>query len=422
MATESTGKVCYILKRFPRLSETFILNEIRALERLGLELLIVSLLPREGELQHSTVSEIRAKVYYTPADWWEIFSAALLPHILVASSSPAGYLRAVAKALWLGVRYAHPITTLKSFMRAVFVAARCRRENIRHLHAHFVNTPTKVAYFTSIICDIPFSFTTHAKDLYLSSEDAIRDRVGAAKFVVTCTKYNLDYVRSLAAAEHWHKIHLVYHGADLTPFSAYFRGDRPARQISANAAPIILSVGRLVPKKGMQCLVSACALLRDRGMAFRCEIVGTGPLRDDLQAQIDHLDLRDQVTLLGAMTHDDLVGIYGQATAFALVPQIAENGDRDGIPNVLVEAMAAGLAVVSTSISGIPELIEHGRTGLLVPPNDPQAAAAALERLLHDTDARRNVATAAQRELKERFECWESTRTIHALLMEGASA
>jgi glycosyltransferase involved in cell wall biosynthesis len=157
-------------------------------------------------------------------------------------------------------------------------------------------------------------------------------------------------------------------------------------------------------------------------MAFRCKIVGTGPLRDDLQKQIDELGLRDQVTLVGAMTHDDLVGVYGQATAFALVPQITENGDRDGIPNVLVEAMAAGLPVVSTSVSGIPELIEHGRTGLLVQPNDPDAAAAALERLLQDSEARRDVATAAQTQLKERFECWESTKAIHALLMEGASA
>ena len=422
MATELSGHVCYILKRFPRLSETFILNEIRALERLGLELLIVSLLPREAGPEHSAVSEVQAKIYYPPAEWLHIFRTALMPHIAVASSSPRRYLKAAAKALWLGVRYAHPITTLKSFMRAVFVAARYRRENIRHFHAHFANTPTKVAYFASILCNILFSFTTHAKDLYLSSEDAIRDRVGAAKFVLTCTNYNLTYIRGLVAAEHRHKIHLVYHGADLTAFSAYLRGDGLTPQIFADTAPIILSVGRLVPKKGMQCLVSACALLRDRGMAFRCNIVGTGPLRDDLRIQIDDLGLADQVTLLGAMTHDDLVGVYGQATAFALVPQITENGDRDGIPNVLVEAMAAGLPVVSTSVSGIPELIDHGRTGLLVPPNDPQATAAALERLLQDSEARRHVSTAAQSQLKERFECWESTKTIHALLMEGTTA
>lgn len=422
MATEAAGKVCYILKRFPRLSETFILNEIRALERLGLELLIVSLLPREEGLQHSAVSEVRATVYYLPAEWLEMIPRALKPHVAVVAVSPARYLKAAGKALWLGVRYAHPVTTLKSFMRAVFVAAKCRQDNIRHLHAHFANTPTRVAYFVSILCDIPFSFTTHAKDLYLSSEDAIRDRVTAAKFVLTCTKYNLDYVKGLVPAEHWHKVHLVYHGADLTAFSAYLRGDDPARQVSADAAPVILSVGRLVPKKGMRCLISACALLRDRGIPFRCKIVGTGPLRNDLQQQIHDLGLADRVALLGAMTHDDLVDVYGQATAFALVPQITENGDRDGIPNVLVEAMAAGLPVVSTSVSGIPELIEHGHTGLLVPPNDPQAAASSLELLLKDSDTRRHVSAAAQRQLQERFECWESTKAIHALLLEGARA
>jgi glycosyltransferase involved in cell wall biosynthesis len=188
---------------------------------------------------------------------------------------------------------------------------------------------------------------------------------------------------------------------------------------ATDVSPIILSVGRLVPKKGMGCLIAACGHLRDRGMAFRCQIVGGGPLRDELQAQIDGLGLAGTVTLLGAMTHDKLVNIYGRATVFALVPQIAEDGDRDGIPNVLVEAMAAGLPVVSTPVSGIPELVEHTRTGWLVPPNHPDAVADTLEHLLRDGKARQHVSVAARQHVTERFECWRLTKAIHALLLEG---
>jgi glycosyltransferase involved in cell wall biosynthesis len=412
------GPICYVLKRFPRLSETFILNEIRALERLGAPLVIVSLLPREAGRHHSTVAEVRARIHYLPVDWLALIRAALRPHLRLIATVPMRYLRTARRALWLAVRYRHPSATFKNFTRAVLVAEICRQEAISHLHAHFANTPTRVAFFVSTLCGIPFSFTAHAKDLFLSTTDAMQDRVTGAKFVLTCTRYNGDYIKSLVPAEHWSKIHVVYHGADLSMFS-----DVPdtcgAGRTAPDVPPIILSVGRLVPKKGMRCLITACGHLRDRGIAFRCQVVGHGPLRDELHAQIDGLGLGGTVTLLGAMTHDDLVEVYGQATVFALVPQIAEDGDRDGIPNVLVEAMAAGLPVVSTTVSGIPELVEHALTGWLVPPNHPDAVADALEHLLRDEETRQHISIAARRHVTERFECWQSTKAIHALLLEG---
>ena len=419
MPCRESGRVCYILKRFPRLSETFILNEIRALERLGTDLTIVSLLPRESGRHHSTVTEVRAPIRYLPNEWPGLWRGALRPNLSSLIQSPARYLYTATAALWLATRYGRPIATLKNFMRGVMVADLCRRNNAVHIHAHFANTPTRVAYFASMLLGTPFSFTAHAKDLYLTTKDAIQDRVSAAKFVLTCTKYNVEYMRDFVPIEHWEKIHLVYHGTDLSAFSAYLEEVESTLPQSNSHGPVILSVGRLVPKKGMNNLLAACALLRDRGLAFQCRIVGTGPLKDGLQKQIDDLDLDHMVKLVGAKTHDELVAYYGQATVFALLPQVEENGDRDGIPNVLVEAMAAGLPIVSTSVSGIPELIEHGRTGFLVQPSDPAAAAAALERLLNDDEIRQRISKTAKSQLTRNFECWESTKAIHNLLAEA---
>src|SRR5262249_41577022 len=211
-----------------------------------------------------------------------------------------------------------------------------------------------------------------------------------------------------------------YHVADLAEFVRLRDSPRCVGQPTDDLSPMILSVGRLVPKKGMKCLIEACAQLRDRDVPFCCRIIGSGPLRSDLQSLVERLDLEGRVMFLGSMTHDALIDVYGLATIFALVPQIAEDGDRDGIPNVLVEAMAAGLPVVSTTISGIPELIEHGRTGVLVEPNDPVALADVIADLLRNQSVREHLATAGQRYVTTNFECWQSTRQIQRLLLEGA--
>lgn len=416
MTTETQGAVCYLLKRFPRLSETFILNEIRALERLGTRLSIISLLARPNDRQHAAVAEVRAPVEYLPETWGRLLVAAMKANGRVLRFGGFRYFRALGWALWIVLRFGHPLATFKRFLRATLVADSCIRQNIRHIHAHFANTPTSVAHLVSIMCGIEFSFTTHAKDLYLTDKTAIAQRVEAAKFVLTCTRYNLDYLKGFVPRSAWEKLHVIYHGIDLAAFSSYFAGEVGARAVARHDVPTILSVGRLVPKKGMRDLVTACGLLRDRGISFRCDIVGEGPLREELQQHIGELRLLDIVSLLGSMTHDHLIEVYGQATLFVLAPQITENGDRDGIPNVLVEAMAAGLPVVSTTVSGIPELVEHGRTGILVQPADPAALATAIAGLLPDLSARNAFAAAAQCQLKERFECWESTKAIHSLL------
>lgn len=419
----------YMLKRYPRLSETFILNEMRALERLGMRLHVFSLLRPEENLTHPAVTELQAPVTYFPQTWSALIPAVLKAHAVMALSSPLRYTGALGLALWWTMLSQHPLAVLKQFMRSGYMALACRRQQIPHLHAHFANAPTAVTHFASLMCNIPFSFSTHAKDLYLTPRKIMRRRIRSASFVLTCTRHNLEYLQSFLPEHERHKVHLVYHGIDLAAFP-FAKGEdetdagAPAvDQVSPAvlSVPLVLSVGRLVPKKGLCDLVSACQLLQARGLSFRCAIVGEGPLRAELEAQIRELGLEGTVTLLGAMAHDRLIAFYREASLFALSPRVMEDGDRDGIPNVLVEAMASGLPVVSTRVSGIPELVEHGRTGLLVESKDPASLANALERLLRDRKKRQRLALAARRRIEDGFECWETARAVQTLLQVGAS-
>ena len=408
----------YLLKRYPRLSETFILNEMRALERLGTKLHIFSLLRPEESLVHRAASDLRAQVTYFPQSWGAKVNAVFLAHAWIAATSPGGYLRAVTLTIWWSIRSRHPLSVWKQFMRSAYIALHCRRAGVHHLHAHFANAPTTVARLVSVMCGISHSFTTHAKDLYLTRKEVMLRRITRASFVLTCTRYNVDYLRSFLPPALWKKVHLIYHGIDLSAF----RTIAPLANSHASPAmrrnddvPLVISVGRLVPKKGLKDLVSACRLLCDRGLPFECAIVGEGPLRAELQAQIDDLGLGDVVRLTGAMAHERLIPFYRQATVFALPPQVTEDGDRDGIPNVLAEAMAARVPVVTTRVSGIPELVEDGRTGLLVDSGDPRALADAMERLLRDPALRKQLAVSAKNKVEHSFECWETARALLAL-------
>ncbi|MDE2088919.1 MAG: glycosyltransferase [Gammaproteobacteria bacterium] len=400
----------YILKRYPRLSETFILNEIRALERLGVGLHIFSLLPPDPAPLHPALKEVRAPVTYLPERWREKIPAVVGAHAAMARVAPWRYLRATGLALWWSRRVWRVFSVWKQFLRAGYIADQCRRCDIRYLHAHFANAPAAVAELVSVMLGIPYSFTTHAKDLYLTPKRVLRHRVAAAAFIATCTRYNRDYLRGFLPEQDQDKVHLIYHGIDLCAFDS-----RPDQVRAGNSPALILSVGRLVPKKGMADLIAACGVLHGRGIEFRCEIVGAGPLRGALQAEIERRGLQGIVTLRGAMAHDRLIELYRRADVFALSPHVTEDGDRDGIPNVLAEAMAAGVPVVTTSVSGIPELIEDGRTGLLVEPRNPAALADALQRLLRDPALGRTLTAAARRRLEQEFDCWETARALRAL-------
>ncbi len=408
MTTAHSPRVAYVMKRYPRLTETFILNEIAAMEGLGMELELFSLLQPEPPPHHPMVKDIKSPLHFLPGARVSKAMELARVHGRCLARAPSRYAAALGRAAVLSVISGRPFNTWKQFLRSAFVADHCVRRNVTLIHAHFANTPAAVAWFASVLSDIPFSFTTHAKDLYLTAPRALRRVSQDASFIATCTRYNADHLRSVLHARDQAKIRVIYHGVDIDRFGA--RAVAPGE--CDGRVPLILSVGRLVPKKGFRDLIAACRMLRAEGIRFRCLIVGEGPLRASLQAAIERQGLADYVVLKGAMTHADLIALYNKADVFALSPRIVENGDRDGIPNVIVEAMASGVPVVSTWVSGIPELVQNYVTGLLVPSASPPALAAALRRLLGDVSYRSRLADNARARIEQDFDCRETTRAL----------
>jgi len=282
------------------------------------------------------------------------------------------------------------------------------REGAGHLHAHFAHGPAAIAYLTHLVTGVPFSFTAHAKDLYTTPPAYVAQRGRAAEFVVTCTEANRAYLRKLLGPG-GDKVIVCRHGVDVERFSAVVRRPVPGR---------ILSIGRLVQKKGFDVLVRALAVLAERGVAFECRVVGDGPLAEELQALARTVGIDRHVAFLGARPQVELLAEYGAAEVFALAPVITSDGDRDGIPNVLAEAMASGLPVVSAAVSGIPELIHHGDTGVLVPPSDPPALADALQELLIDPAEGSRLGEAARRWVAMNWDLRDAVAPLAELFAE----
>jgi glycosyltransferase involved in cell wall biosynthesis len=256
------------------------------------------------------------------------------------------------------------------------------------------------------VSGVPFSISAHAKDIYLSLRADLARKLRAARFTVTCTEFNRETLASIAPDA---SVHRMYHGIDHERF-------HPRERLPTQPVPMILSVGRLRAKKGLDTLIDACALLRERGRAFACEIVGYGEEQDRLQAHIERLALADRVRLAGKLTRDEVLQRYAGAAVYVQPSRIAADGDRDGIPNVLLEAMATGLPVAATRVSGIPELVAHGRNGLLVEPDDPAALADAIARLLDRPRLCAELGCSARRTVTEHFDNDRNLGLLTALL------
>jgi len=400
-------KIAYLIKCFPRLSETFILHEVLELERQGLPLRIFSLLEPAGKV-NKAVQNVQAPITYIPHGFPSgmllLFTAAARRFL----KHPWTFLRICLAAI---VRFHHPATP-KHLFYAAYLATQLEQEGITHLHAHYANTPATVALFAHQFTGIPYSFTAHAKDIYLSRKESLAYKMKEARFVVTCTGYNQQHLASLTAQSVDVAIHRIYHGLNLRVFPCHISA------VSAPLArPLILSVARLVEKKGLLYLLQACRILKDQGYDFTCRIVGEGPLRQALEQHIRDLALTDQVELCGAETHECVITMYQQATLMALPCIIGENGDRDGIPNVLVESLYMGVPVVSTPVSGIPELITAEANGLLVPPRDSNALASAMARLLDDPLLRSRLAVAGRQAVLARFDMASNTQRLMHLFV-----
>ena len=430
---EQDSQVAYILKGYPRTSETFITNEIRLLEKMGVGLSIFSVKKLEGQKNHAMVKDITAPVTYLPqadplsetrfSQWIKDnlpkFSDS---HLKLIKRKPLPYISALAECLVMTFQYrtgwlAPPREVfIKEFLQAGYIAnAVLEAKNIRHMHAHFCHGSTTIALYASKMSGIPFSFTAHAKDIYLKElnpGNLLQKKMRRAEFLVTCTGANEEHLQRLAPKGT--KIHRIYHGLDTKLFS----NNEETVQDKSEVLPIVLSVGRLVEKKGFDYLIRACAILKEKGHRFQCRIVGGGDgYTDKLKALIKDLNVGDIVDLHGAVTQEELREIYKQATLFALPCLVVDNGDRDGIPNVLVEAMSMRVPVISTDISGIPELITDDVNGLLVPEKNAEAMAHAIERLLTQPELRQKLSEAGRARVCSDFDSQVTTLDLKELFI-----
>jgi glycosyltransferase involved in cell wall biosynthesis len=422
-------KVAYVMNGFPRLSETFIAHEIHQLERLGTPLRLYSVKQEHEPIVHPVVAAIHAPLVYLP-DASSLSGTTLvrwlrdnLPtfanaHATVLRQRPLAWLCTLGSALSLAWKHRPAPLALrkvfiKEFLQAGWIADAVLREgDVSHLHGHFCHGVATITWFTSRLSGLPFSFTAHAKDIYqaeLNPGRLLERKMGAARFVATCTCANAQVLR--ARHPRPGDVHAIYHGLDTQWFA-------PQPLVASTEAPLLLAVGRLVEKKGFDQLIAACALLKQRGAAFRCVIVGEeGSAGPALRAQIDALNVAEHVQLHGAVTQDRLREIYRGAQAFVLPCRVMEDGDRDGFPNVLAEAMAMGVPVVSTPISGIPEMIDDGVHGLLVE-GSAASLADAIERLLGDTALHARLAHAARERICERFDSRRTTVALRDLFLD----
>ncbi len=404
----------YILKGYPRISETFITNEILALEQLGYRIKIYSLrLPYDAKV-HPNVAKVKAEVVYLPEYIWKQPLDILVSNLATLVKHPVGYLRSLGFATIRSVKRLS-YHTFKRFLQAGYLVYRYYRNGeIQHWHAHFAHGPTTTAMFVSWMTGVPFSFTAHAKDIYTQAPDFITKKLKYARFAVTCTGYNLTYLQSLNRSQT--PIYRNYHGIDLTEFrNGVYRPElsEPVR---------ILTVGRLVEKKGYPVLLRALQLLKQQGIAFRSRIVGSGPLKKQLQMLRDELGLQEEVQFLGQMSQREVKVQYQEADLFVLSPHVASDGDRDGIPNVLVEAMAMRIPVISTRISGIPELIRDGENGILVEPEQPEQLAGAMAELIRKPQVRQQLVENAVQTVQELFDFHRNTRRLGELFDQAVNA
>ncbi|WP_018237052.1 glycosyltransferase family 4 protein [Ensifer sp. BR816] len=403
-----TRKIAVVLKGYPRLSETFIAQELLGLERAGHDLVLVALRRPTDAKRHPVHDEIRAKVFYLPEylhdEPWRVFRS------LLKSLPKPGFWHALVPFLQ-DLRRDWTRNRFRRFGQALVLVAEWPA-GARWLHAHFIHTPASVTAYASIMAGVPWSCSAHAKDIWTSSDWELSEKLGRARWTVTCTRNGFEHLKSLTAEKS--RVHLSYHGLDLDRFPS-FEGDHSRRNGSDPNDPVrIVSVGRAVAKKGYDVLLKALSLLPP-DLNWRFEHIGAGDLTKDLRSFADHLGLAPRVSWHGALDQKDVLARYRESDIFALACRVAVDGDRDGLPNVLVEASSQRLACVSTSVSGIPELLDNDANGIVVPPEDPATLASALERLIRDPALRTRLGAAAERRVRAEFDHHSSVDQLSGL-------
>jgi glycosyltransferase involved in cell wall biosynthesis len=432
--TARRPEIGYILRTFGRNTENFITNEISMLESLGGKLSVFSINRVQSPPAEGIFSRLRSSVTYLPnaeqmdnesylISLYLSFLAYARAHVWLLSASPLNYVSSLLEAIHFCFRYAPNRKSprkifLRDFIRAGYIAAQVVKQgNIKHLHAHFAHNSTTIAMFASRLSGVPYSFATHAQDTFVDEVnpgDLLQIKTDRAQFVVATTEGNFRHLESISEAET--PLHLLYHGLDASFFMR--TGELPPRLVQSK--PLIISVGPMVDKNGYEYLIKACHLLREQGKIFKCLIVG--PQEGNfhrIKGMIQEMHLEGTVSLRPSMEPRQIRELYSQATLFALPCLVGENGERDGIPMPMIEAMAMRVPVVSTYTSGITELIQSGIDGRLVPSKDEVRLAEALGELLDNPKLRQRLAEAARARVVRHFDANRNVGYLKNLFIES---
>jgi glycosyltransferase involved in cell wall biosynthesis len=389
-------EVAYLFERFPSFGQTFCYREVAELERQGTKVHVFSIRQPAGEAVQDWDHDLVRRVHYLPEE-----------KALVAEVDRLLKTKAVPEEARAAVKDWGRQSDFLRLYQSIYVGVRLQETGLRHIHAHFAGMAARTAYWINEFFAARFTFTAHANDIFAPRDFAVSlgKLIERAAAVVTVSDYSVRLLQE-RFPESQGKIHRVYNGVDLARFSASdFAGSPPA----------IISIGRLIEKKGFSDLVDACALLRSRGHSFECRIVGEGPLEEALRAQIAEAGLGQYVQLSGPQNQAEIAKCLAHATIFALPCTREADGGMDNLPTVIMEAMAAALPVVSTPLAGIPEMVENGVNGVLVAERNPTALADAIERLLENPEEARSLGDRGREIAREKFSIETSARQLQQL-------
>lgn len=387
-------RVAYMMSRFPKLTETFILYEILAVQAQGVTVELYPLQREQTSVMHPEAAPLVARAHYQPLLSWAILRAQW-HYLRRRPRAYLGALRDLLRANWGSARYF--LGALAFFPKAVRFAQLMEASGIDHLHAHFASHPAAMAFVIHRLTGIPYSFTAHGSDLH-RDRHMLCQKVAEAAFVVTIARFNQEIFAAECGESARAKVQVIHCGVDTEVF-------QPRQRSSDCPGPLqILCIGTLHEVKGQTYLIEACRLLRKRGIAFVCRFVGDGPDEPMLREQVARAGLTDAVHFEGRKTRQEVIALLETADVVVAPSVPSRDNRREGIPVVLMEAMGAGVPVIASDLSGIPELVKHEVSGLLVPPGDVAAIAAALERLANDSTLRARLGQGGREKVLREFD------------------
>lgn len=386
-------RLAMVFTRYPVWNQTFCVADLAALERVGFEVEIFTLLGPKGSMQQPEVAQLRAPVHRVPVATWSFWR-----EVGQALRHPRAW-QLWGRLMWAArTSPAELVKALVLFPQGLYLASRMQARGIQHVHAAFASYPATIAWMIAELVGLPFSFSAHAYDVY-KVQTLLTEKIRLARFVHTCAEVNRQELLRLAGPGVRDKIHVHRHGVDLQRFKPAARTTREPQ-----APWRLLACGNLVPQKGFEYLVAACERLQQHGDRFTCTIIGEGPEGDTLARQVHQAGLASAVRFLPPVPQPQLADHYRQADLFVMPAVVAKNGERDVIPNVLVEAMASGTPVVATYMPGIQELVQDGVNGALVPCAHPQALAEAISAVMGDEGKRQHLRQSALRVIRDVYD------------------